>query len=550
MMKKALITVLLLVVSFTFFQTSVSAAISSSFDASLLESISGLRKNKDVKILSTFKTTYKTGDTINAKWTLGGPEFITTDAGIINVRGRTKYAVTSYFDSTSDKQITFDITDDIPSGEYVFLILRSDERYDISKVFKIQTKTKPLPDDKFIDLSSQDSPTSKEKATNAALKATFSNTRAQAELYYDSNGGYSNICKKELADNGIKYIFEYAKGHGGKKADCDSSASAWSAEVLLVGDEGYYCVDSTGVAKVQSKSKGSKATGCDGSIDKTKKSVSKTTYTENRSAGLFIGKIRNLKSKYASESVVKFSVRIEDAKGKPFSVSDGTFHVYAWTVKNDNNPNYVSTDLGYATYNAKEKIYDFNVVMPSETGKYSIHIDTFCSGATSNSECTKVMGYEPPYTDVDVEIVRKRNSSSRSSTSNTSSKSLIKIISPNGGEKITDTGSIKFTYSIPTGDIYFTQFFIMPSTDTKFTLTNPTDGIRGYQVGGTGSRYVNYTSVFSSPWSIGPMPVGKYKLRGYLYKYRDGVNYSVSEALDMDESDEYFIIDTSNSNQY
>ncbi|MEX0917632.1 MAG: type II secretion system protein [Candidatus Paceibacterota bacterium] len=93
----------------------------------------------------------------------------------------------------------------------------------------------------------------RDKGTDAANKSNLNNIRAQAELVYDDDGDYANVCSDANVSAAIT-----AAG-----ADCDATADAWAAEVLLVSPATttYYCVDSTGSAS-EGASKGESATVC------------------------------------------------------------------------------------------------------------------------------------------------------------------------------------------------------------------------------------------------------------------------------------------------
>lgn len=105
------------------------------------------------------------------------------------------------------------------------------------------------------------------KGSNAAAKANLANARAQAEFYYDTNSySYKSVCTKDSGinniDGGIKNSVSEALKSVGTKSDCDDSKDAWAAEVLLQGDEGFFCVDSTGSARTSKESKGNTSTVC------------------------------------------------------------------------------------------------------------------------------------------------------------------------------------------------------------------------------------------------------------------------------------------------
>lgn len=93
--------------------------------------------------------------------------------------------------------------------------------------------------------------TARSRGTAAAIQSEMSNARAQAELYYSTNGnsyGVATDCSTNLfgtANNGLGTII------GGLNTkttmSCHSSATAWAMKSADVGGV-YYCVDSTGTS--------------------------------------------------------------------------------------------------------------------------------------------------------------------------------------------------------------------------------------------------------------------------------------------------------------
>ncbi|MEK7461957.1 MAG: type II secretion system protein [Patescibacteria group bacterium] len=87
------------------------------------------------------------------------------------------------------------------------------------------------------------------KGSDAAIKSSINNARAQAEIFYDTAGNnYTNVC---TAAGGISTMLAAAdNANGAGVSDCNSSATAWAMAAQLVSVPGdYYCVDSTGTAK-------------------------------------------------------------------------------------------------------------------------------------------------------------------------------------------------------------------------------------------------------------------------------------------------------------
>lgn len=104
------------------------------------------------------------------------------------------------------------------------------------------------------------------KGTDAAIKSAVSNSRAQAELFYDTGQTYASVCtaaggvgplilnaaQKLLSTNTVvatAYVPSTAGAAG--SAACHDSAGGWAAIVTLKGGTGGagWCVDSTGASK-------------------------------------------------------------------------------------------------------------------------------------------------------------------------------------------------------------------------------------------------------------------------------------------------------------
>jgi prepilin-type N-terminal cleavage/methylation domain-containing protein len=106
------------------------------------------------------------------------------------------------------------------------------------------------------------------KGSDAAVKASMANARAQAELYYDSNSSsYAGVCAAlgSATPAGIATILAGAVAQSADNstppavdntattpssataAVCHDQAASWAASMPLKGTAGsYYCVDSTG----------------------------------------------------------------------------------------------------------------------------------------------------------------------------------------------------------------------------------------------------------------------------------------------------------------
>jgi prepilin-type N-terminal cleavage/methylation domain-containing protein len=112
--------------------------------------------------------------------------------------------------------------------------------------------------------------TARGKGADAAIKADLTNMRAQAELFYDTNGGYSSAAIATLPAAGCttaNSVFldtnmtsgrTSAENVSGGTATCvligtsASKASGWAMSVPLKTDSAQsWCVDSTGQSKAR-----------------------------------------------------------------------------------------------------------------------------------------------------------------------------------------------------------------------------------------------------------------------------------------------------------
>jgi prepilin-type N-terminal cleavage/methylation domain-containing protein len=94
--------------------------------------------------------------------------------------------------------------------------------------------------------------TARDRGADASIRASLNNARAQAELYYDSNGNnYDDVCTTDSAGGGIEEFGDAATNAGSDDVMCGESASpadAWAMSAELVSTTDHYCVDSTGRA--------------------------------------------------------------------------------------------------------------------------------------------------------------------------------------------------------------------------------------------------------------------------------------------------------------
>lgn len=123
--------------------------------------------------------------------------------------------------------------------------------------------------------------TARNKGADAAIKSNLAGARAQAELFYDSNGNsYLTACTSGATAGGVKGIYDSVlaavrAGGGtsvgtndttattGTLGSCNADASGWAAEAALK-TGGFYCVDYAGNAATSSAARlGTSATDFD-----------------------------------------------------------------------------------------------------------------------------------------------------------------------------------------------------------------------------------------------------------------------------------------------
>ncbi len=94
--------------------------------------------------------------------------------------------------------------------------------------------------------------TARSKGADAAVKSSINNSRAQAELYYDSTGNsYAGVCNAVTGILNMKTGADNANGAG--TVGCYDVATAWALQGQLVANNTqYYCADSTGKSSTSS----------------------------------------------------------------------------------------------------------------------------------------------------------------------------------------------------------------------------------------------------------------------------------------------------------
>ena len=114
--------------------------------------------------------------------------------------------------------------------------------------------------------------TARSKGSDAAIKSGLANTRAQAAMYYDTNNNYASTAQscsvtsagvasgcagvfQTVTNQGIQNMLVNVASAAGSTVYgyTDATGSVWAVGApLKSAGAGYYCVDSTGAAKVES----------------------------------------------------------------------------------------------------------------------------------------------------------------------------------------------------------------------------------------------------------------------------------------------------------
>jgi prepilin-type N-terminal cleavage/methylation domain-containing protein len=105
------------------------------------------------------------------------------------------------------------------------------------------------------------------KGADVAVKSNLANIRAQAEIIYDTDGDYDAVCgANSVTQNAtVAQQVSAAGTAGGGSGVCgkpaSGAASAWAASAPLKSG-GYWCVDSTGIAKAEASAIGATTVAC------------------------------------------------------------------------------------------------------------------------------------------------------------------------------------------------------------------------------------------------------------------------------------------------
>ena len=95
--------------------------------------------------------------------------------------------------------------------------------------------------------------TARDRGRDASIRASMSQIRAQAEIFYDSQATptYVGMCASADVDR----LLDAAEANGGTGRSCNETATAWAAEIVPNGG-GFYCVDSRGASGNETVTKG------------------------------------------------------------------------------------------------------------------------------------------------------------------------------------------------------------------------------------------------------------------------------------------------------
>lgn len=97
------------------------------------------------------------------------------------------------------------------------------------------------------------------KGSDAAIKSSLANMRAQAEIYYDQNMTYNNVTTDTT--DGIANMIASVKKTSETVAMGDASSS-WAVSAKLRSDPSIWCVDSTGYSGTTTASISETVTKC------------------------------------------------------------------------------------------------------------------------------------------------------------------------------------------------------------------------------------------------------------------------------------------------
>lgn len=248
----------------TFFVSndSVLYAKTSANNNSYIEQHLQSKNGGDISIKSSVKKQYKTGDVIKVNWT--SKESHPIAVALVTGTGKSLPTLESVNPvTTGSSEYSFSIDNNLPSGNYFVLVFSEKNvdntivsHFDSSKTFSIKTSKPAL-------VPQKKNSWYEKKEVDTAIITILANMRATAELYYDSNAySYKNLCKSKSQDRSVATSISGLRKDYSTKVNCVDTATEYAIEAKFKSENSYYCVDSTGAAGTQKKSKGSKATVC------------------------------------------------------------------------------------------------------------------------------------------------------------------------------------------------------------------------------------------------------------------------------------------------
>jgi type IV pilus assembly protein PilA len=105
----------------------------------------------------------------------------------------------------------------------------------------------------------------RQSGNDASIKGSMSSMKAQAEIYYTTNGTYNGVCASSTANNGLagltaavdqnsneatSVVNTLATAGASTTVIChDNGTTGWASAAPLNGNNNYFCVDSTGTSK-------------------------------------------------------------------------------------------------------------------------------------------------------------------------------------------------------------------------------------------------------------------------------------------------------------
>jgi prepilin-type N-terminal cleavage/methylation domain-containing protein len=88
--------------------------------------------------------------------------------------------------------------------------------------------------------------TARVRGQDASIRATINNMRAQAEMHFDTNASYTDLC----ATTAFSTAAASVNGVRAGAWTCRDGTTAYAISGQLSGTNQFYCVDSTGAARV------------------------------------------------------------------------------------------------------------------------------------------------------------------------------------------------------------------------------------------------------------------------------------------------------------